>query len=395
MRDFTMVVPSYWGRGGGAYRNAEQVVFDHPTPLDSEGTLGRLLGSLDVLDEVAGRIVVVAVPNERGIAAEVEDKGEENIAPYRERYDICSLGVEALEEIRGRLARRGVSEEALEMVNMDNYAGVRNVCALAGMLEGSACTIFIDDDEVFTDRDFLKKIEENIGRECGEGTIEALAGYYLQPDTYRLDEGKVPEWRRAYWSTAAAMNEAFDRFIGEGERLKPTPFVFGGNMAVSLDALKSVPFDPKITRGEDIDFLLNLRVNGIRFYLNRELAIKHLPPGSSQADWKKLREDAVRFLYDRKKVRDHGELSLQDLQPYPGRFLGDDLEERIVKTCELLKREYESKGDEDGARECESIVAMVEENPYADFDTRSWLKEITGRWREVTEAAAGMGFAQG
>ena len=49
----------------------------------------------------------------------------------------------------------------MELVNLNNYAAVRNICALAGICNGSRYTIFIDDDEVFTDPDFLKKIEEN------------------------------------------------------------------------------------------------------------------------------------------------------------------------------------------------------------------------------------------
>jgi len=252
------------------------------------------------------------------------------------------------------------------MLNPDNYAGVRNICSLAGILNGSRYTVFIDDDEVFVDSDFLKKINENIGLTYQGGTVSALAGYYLQPDTYLLDESKVPGWRAPYWNNTAAMNQAFERFIGRGDRLKPTPFVFGGNMAVALETLQKVPFDPRITRGEDTDFLLNLRINGITFYLDRDLAIKHLPPPSPQAAWEKVREDAMRFLYERKKLRDHSEeLSLEDLQPYPGMFLGDDLEERIIKTCELLKREYESDQDPEGVKQCQIIIAMVRENPFA------------------------------
>ena len=163
-------------------------------------------------------------------------------------------------------------------------------------------------------------------------------------------------------------------------------------MTVSLEMLKKVPFDPRITRGEDIDFLLNLRIRGVTFFLDRKLAIKHLPPDSAQKAWKKVREDAIRFLYERKKVRDHAELTLAELQPYPGLFLGDDLEERIIKTNELLKRNYEAAHDEEGLRECEKTILMTEENRWGQIDTRAWLKQLTTKWQEVTQAAAGMGI---
>ncbi len=392
MKDPLIVIPSYWGRAQGAAEEAEEIVFDHPTPLNRSGSLGRLLDSLDIFDQVPGKIVIIAVANERAVAGEVEDKINKIIAPYRQGYDIIGLGQTTLEKIRMELADQGVSAKALAMLNLDNYAAVRNICSLAGILESSPYTVFIDDDEVFTDRNFFEKIDGSMNRSFKGDTIAALAGYYLQPDTYRLDERKVPQWREPYWNNAAAMNKAFDLFIGQGERIKPTPFVFGGNMTLALDALKKVPFDPQITRGEDMDFLLNLRVNGIRFYLDRDLAIKHLPPGSTQIAWKKLREDAVRFLYERKKIRDHDELSLSELQPYPGLFLGDDLEERIIKTAELLKCEYESQGDEEDVRECQNIMIMAKENLFDQFDTRAWLDEITADWQQITARAVGLGI---
>ena len=391
MKEFTMVIPTYWGRSE-AKETGEEIIFDHPTALNEEGTLGRLLDSLSIFKQLAGKIVVISVANERGIASEVKDNVDQIIEPYRSRYDITNLGQNMLEKITGWLADKGTSESALELVNLNNYASVRNICSLAGICNGSRYTIFIDDDEVFTDPDFLKKIEGNMGRVVYGEKIEALAGYYLQPDTYLLDESKVPKWRAPWWNNTVAMNMAFEKIIGQEPRLKPTPFVFGGNMAVSLEVLKKVPFDPRITRGEDIDFLLNLRIQGITFYLDRKLAIKHLPPDSTQKAWKKVREDAIRFLYERKKVRDHAELMLEELQPYPGMFLGDDLEERIIKTNELLKREYEAQQEEEGMRECEKTITMTEENLWEQIDIRTWLSQVTTHWQEITMAAEGMGI---
>ncbi len=391
MNNVTIVVPSYWGRHEDESKSTEKSVFDHPTDLCEEGTLARLLDSLDILDRFQGRIVIIAVANELEIAAEVEEKIDRIIRPYRSRYEITCIGQNTLEKIKAGLASRGVSAEALQMLRLDNYASVRNICSLAGILHGSSCTVFIDDDEVFTDSGFLDKVTRNMGRSLGGDTVQALAGYYLQPDTYLLDETGVPDWRRPFWNNAAAMNEAFSLIIGRGERLKQTPFVFGGNMALALEALKKVPFDPRITRGEDMDFLFNLRINGIKFYLDRELSIKHLPPSSSQPAWKKLREDALRFLYERKKLEDHRELSRRELQPYPGLFLGDDLEQRILETASLLKDDYESKGKMEEVRRCREIISMASNNPFAGFDTRAWMQEITAHWREITFKADGLG----
>jgi len=391
MKHFTMVVPTYWGQAKSGPDTHNEIVFDHPTSLDSPGTLARLLDSLDILGRAPDTIVIIAVPNRVEIAAEVEARVNDIIAPYRSRREILLLGHTALSNVKEKLAAKGVSSESLSIVNLDNYAGVRNTCSLAGILNASPCTTFIDDDEAFTDSKFFDKLSNVVGTTHDGHTISALAGYYLQPDTYRLDETKVPRWRAQHWNTAAAMNHAFDLIIGEGPRLKPTPFVFGGNMTITLDALTQTPFDPRITRGEDIDFLLNLRIHTTTFFLDRQLPIAHLPPAHSQPFWKRFREDAVRFLYERKKITDH-QLPLDDLQPYPGTFLGDDLEQRITKTAELLKRHYQAEHDREGATQCDAIIALAHNNPFAQFDARSWLEKITARWREVTSAAIGLGI---
>ena len=394
MQDFTMVIPTYWGNRGDDLLGSEKIVFDHPTPLDEEGTLGRFLESLAIFNDFGGTVVIISVANSPEIAKEVEKRVDEIIAPFRQCYDIINFGQSNLDKIIGRLSGKGVSEECLDLIQMDSYAKVRNLCSLAGILNDSSRTIFIDDDEVFTDKDFLKKVEDSMGRSVGAERIEALAGYYLQPETYILDESKVPIWRRPCWNNAAVMNEAFEEIIGKGDRLKATPFVFGGNMTLSQEVAMKVPFDPKITRGEDIDFLINLRINGIKFYLDRELSIKHLPPSSEQKAWKKVREDCIRFLYERKKIRDHvAVLPIADLMPYPGTFLTDDLNERIVKTAELLKGEFAADGDAEGVSECDKIIEIGRNAPYMDFDTVGWLEKITADWQKLTKAAKGMGIS--
>jgi hypothetical protein len=389
MSKITMVIPTYWGLDKAEAAD-EEIVFDHPAMLNEAGTLGRLLESLSIFKRLGGKIVVISVANTRGIAGAVKDRVDQIIEPFRSFYDITNIGQDTLEHISDRLTDRGVSKSALELVNLDNYAAVRNICSLAGVINGTNYTIFIDDDEVFSDPDFFDKIKESMGKVEAGDKIEALAGYYLQPHTFRLDENKVPDWRAPWWNNTAAMNAAFERIIGQEPRLKPTPFVFGGNMTVSLKALKQIPFDPRITRGEDIDFLLNARIHGVTFYLDRKLAITHLPPESEQKEWKKVREDAIRFLYERKKVRDHPQLTLQELQPYPGMFLGADLEERIIKTNELLKQKYQTENDEQGVRECEKTIAMTAENRWAQIDTGKWLRQLVTRWQEVAVAAEGI-----
>ena len=392
MKSTTIVIPSYWGSPDGPSDVEEEIIFDHPTRLNNEGTLGRLLDSFEVLDPKEFRIVIVAVANSPPLTNKVIARIKEITKPYSARYDIALLHSQNLNRLRRTLIHDGVSAAACELINLGNYAAVRNMCSLAAILNGSEITIFLDDDELITDSDFLRKAQEFIGKEYQGQLIKAVAGYYLQPDSYRLDVSRVPAWRKPYWNNAAAMNEAFELTIGRSSGLKPTPFVFGGNMVIHRDILMKVPFDPLITRGEDIDFLINLRINRITFWLDRELYIKHLPPKVILPAWKTLREDIKRFLYERKKVIDHGGMkgvSQEKLMPYPGTFLGSDLEERIIRTNELLRKEYKKLRDEQGMYECDKNIELVKNNPFKDIDTPTWLKDLTTKWQELARAALG------
>ena len=87
MTEFTMVVPTYWGRAGAELIRNEKIVFDHPTSLDENGTLARLLDSLRVLvgaDKL--KIVIIPVPNDPQIAGEVDRKVDSIINPFRSQY---------------------------------------------------------------------------------------------------------------------------------------------------------------------------------------------------------------------------------------------------------------------------------------------------------------------
>jgi len=380
--EFTMVIPSYWGKKN----KNEETIFDHPTKLHQKGTLDRLLNSLNIFNNLKGNIVVLSVANNSKIYDDVKSKVNQIITPYKNKFDITNFGQRELEELRGKLNENGVSQEALNLVNLNNYSNVRNICSLIGIMNKSEYTIFIDDDEVFTDPNFLNKVNKDMNTSISGKKIKALAGYYLQPDTYKLDDTKTPGWRKQFWDNATTMNKAFDLIIGQEPQIKPTPFVFGGNMILSKEILSKVPFDPKITRGEDIDFLINSKIQESVFYLDNKLSIVHLPPNSTQEPWKKLKEDALRFLYEKQKIQDHiSEINLNELQPYPGRFLDSDLEEKIINTSNLLKKEYESKGDSARAEECKKIIEITNENPYKKIDTKVWLKKITKDWQKITQ----------
>jgi hypothetical protein len=221
----------------------------------------------------------------------------------------------------------------------------------------------------------------------------AKAGFYIQPyGGYLIKEEKIPEWDKKFWKKSYAMNSAFRSIIGKAPRIKETPFVFGGNMIIHRELFEKVCFDPGITRGEDIDYLVNSRMMGFKFFLDNELSIRHLPPKKDQPDWLRLREDILRFLYMRKKLsaqklfqnKLRHIVTAEELDPYPGQFLKPDLEEKIIKTNEFLGALYLKKGDKIGYEECLKNIKLIDNSRKMDAE-EVFLKflEIQKMWQKL------------
>ena len=184
---------------------------------------------------------------------------------------------------------------------------------------------------------------------------------------------------------------AFDKIINQDPRLKVTPFAFGGLMVIHKNLSQMIPFDPSVTRGEDIDYLINAKMFGFDFFLDNKLNIKHLPPKKSHPVWKRFREDIYRFLYEQTKIREQYEVNNmhrvdpEDFDPYPGDFLKEDLEDKIFKTNVLLALEYLSEGDIEGCRESIKNVylskyeAIPKEDPFTEY------RKVQKDWTELVD----------
>ncbi|MDI6829998.1 MAG: hypothetical protein QME88_01555 [Actinomycetota bacterium] len=355
-KQLTVVIPSYWGRSSGEPLNEEDAVYDHPTPLDAGGTLARALESVRILRYRDFRVVVLGAATHPDLEAEVEEKLRGIVAPFRRHYPLALLTHRQEREMIRILEDNGMEAHA-RFVSLRGYSNIRNFCLIAAHLTGAEAAVLFDDDQVYEDPYYLHKVAQNIGEDGGGGPILGIAGYYVNPDgSYRVPPNRDPVL--AEWPAAERMNRAFDIIAG-GERLKPTPWVFGGNMVIHRGLFMRVAFDPLVTRGEDIDYLVNARFLGHLFLLDNTLWIRHLPPPKTAPLWRRFREDLDRFIYSRAKLRCQvpveeaaRRVEVEELDPYPGRFLRDDLEDLIFRTVVLMALHYLSQGDAKGYEEC-------------------------------------------
>ena len=192
-----------------------------------------------------------------------------------------------------------------------------------------------------------------------------------------------------YWDRFDCKARAFDQIIGSGPRLKRTPFVFGGAMILHRELFECVPFDPLVTRGEDVDYLINSRMFGFSFFLDNTLSIKHLPQPKSHPQWKRLREDIYRFIYQRAKMQSQHKtgnlvhVSPEDFDPYPGEFLKPDLDEKIYRSSMMLSSQYLANNDPDAAMEAMRNIYIAKHNAPPALDAfRAYLDTQT-QWERL------------
>jgi len=355
--------------------------------LNGEGTLAKLLDNLLEFDEIKkGEIPVrvVGVSNRRDLRDEVEKLLESYLKDYFNRMELKLCSYSWLNCLKLKLNKKGVND--FSPIEPSNYSKVRNLCLLAALETGSDLGVFLDDDELLIDKSYFEKSEEGIYSVAEDnGTILGKAGYYKQnrPNYANF-------WEIKWWPKDVSFNKAFERLMSGKPRFKATMVALGGNMVISREVMQNVCFDPCVNRGEDMDYVFNARMLGYRFYFDSKLFVKHCPPKKKTPHWKKAREDIYRFLYLREKFRRHlqdervQKVAFEEFLPYPGIFMQDDLEDRIIEHSKMMAMKYLSEGDKKGFENCMENAKI----PYVyqkREDIISELIETITLWKGITQ----------
>jgi len=265
------------------------------------------------------------------------------IEKYKNCFEVVHVGYKELGKLYEYLHKEGFAD-FIDYVNLKGYSNFRNLGLIVANILGIDIVIFLDDDEVILDKNFLKLAREYVGKGHNKKRIGGIAGYYVNKNgSYLLPEYDLKkQWWIRLWNKPKYMNKAF-RIIENENRLNETSFAFAGNIVLHRNMFRNVLFDPYIQRGEDVDLLINAKYLGYVFLLDNKLRIKHLPPGKTNSDvWLEIRKDAYRFIYEREKVLGlikEGKLEkniIKSLDPYPGYFIRKDVQLRLVITCLLL-----------------------------------------------------------
>jgi len=352
-----IVIPTYWTGPSDRAPKKEDLIFDHPTPLDGKDTLTASLESLSLVKSAEPfRVLIITAAVHPELAEQVEAKVESLIAPFRGRLEIGQFSYSALNRLRDALRAEGIPEDA---VSLEGYSAIRNCQLLAPALLGATRIAAIDDDEL-VQTDFSDRTGDFAGKDHEGRRVHGVAGRYFYEwgSFYVREKEGDRDSDSLFRKKQVFQNDSYRSFDEAEGRLVPTTIALGGNMVFTPELFRNVPFDPAVTRGEDIDYLINSMMYGYRWMMDKELRIDHFPPPCRSSA--KLQEDVIRFIYEREKIRwsvESGKVepvTPEMLGAYPGNFLKDDLDEEALRAL----KERPATGNEEYYLSPEEVLSI-------------------------------------
>jgi hypothetical protein len=381
---FCLAVPTYWTHPGG--RGEEEVIYDHPTPLDADGTLGRFLDSTQKLTDANSQVVVVAAAAAQSLQAAVEQRVRNLLINHPQSRPPLLFSYSHLGKLQLYCRQQGHADFS-GLLSLSGYAAVRNLTLVLANLLGADVMVSLDDDEIIADPQFLARINDDFSTLAKDYEMFGLAGLYETPQGEILAAEPTGDWV-IFWPKIRWMNEALAELAATGSHLKLTPLALGGNMAVGASLYRFLPFDPAVTRGEDIDYVINARMFQVPFFLDRDLRVVHDPPAKPHPLWLRLRQDLHRFWYTRQKMLAQDFPMVPSLvtpgefMPYPGNFLTDDLEIRAYRAHTALALEYLASGQAAEARQTLLNLSVLHVTTPGKSAFRAYL-DMVMHWRRL------------
>ena len=310
-------------------------LYDHPTPLNEQGTLGRCLNSLQQVRGLGQVIILVAA--EGGVEDEAAKKVQ-NIANQFPQMHTLVIGRAEAEIVQQRLDQLGFGGQQ-EAIGLTGYSAIHNLGLVVAQVLGFDSVVFIDDDETIEDEAFLEKAMYGLGKLTKKGIpILAKSGFYFNDEGTYYSKSQN-HWYNHFWQQGRAFNNWISKAMA-GPRLSRSNHVCGGCLALHKEAFKRLSFDPWIPRGEDLDYMLDLRMYGSDIWFDNKWSLHHLPPESA-SEGTRFRQDIYRWLYEYRKMEysrtqiDLMQVKPSSLEPYPGPFLEPSIVRRIRITAFL------------------------------------------------------------
>lgn len=330
-----IIVPTFVSSRRRKDGGSVTTTYDHMTPVSQSGELPRLLASLQKVRGI-GQIVVLVV-SEPSIEIQAAEKIQSVVSNYPTLSTVV-VGAPELALIQQRMEQLGLGKLSKE-IGLSGYGAMRNLGLVVADVLGFDSVVFLDDDEVVDDADFLQKAMYGLGKLTKKGIpILAKTGFYFNSEGSYLSKSQ-DRWYNHFWQQGKAFNKWIEKAM-RGPRLSRSNHVCGGCLALHKEAFKRLSFDPWLARGEDLDYMLDLRMYGSDIWFDNKWSLRHLPP-ETESEGTRFRQDIFRWLYEFRKMEysrtqiDLMQVKPSSLEPYPGPFLEPGITKRIRMTAFL------------------------------------------------------------
>ncbi len=362
-----VLIPTYISAGSRLQGGTVTTTYDHTTPISAKGELPRCLNSLRCVRGLSTIVVLLAA--EAGIENQAASKIRSVAAQFPD-LNIVVVGAPEAALVRQRMEQLGISIRS--EIGLAGYGALRNMGLLMANVLGFDAAVFIDDDEIVEDAAFLERAMYGLGKLTRRGVpILAKTGYYLNRENSYLSTRSV-KWYDHYWEQGKTFNAWISKAM-RGPRLSRSNHACGGCLALHREAFKRVSFDPWIARGEDLDYLLDLRMYGSDVWFDNTWVLRHLPPDTPR-EGLRFRQDIFRWLYEYRKIEyartqiDLMQIKPQSLLPYPGPFISERVVKRIKRTAWLRSiARPDGKGYRAAARAATGEAAHYAESNCAKY----------------------------
>lgn len=329
-----IVIPSYWTDADWLPAMGDIGVYDHATLITKPmPELETCLSSLEQVRGVLRVIVLLVAPRQCVDAARAR---VESICRAHPSLNLMIVGEPEADAMRRAVEHiaPGLNREAL---SLRGYGAIRNMGLAVATTLGHDVVVFLDDDEVALNEDFLIDAVYGLGNANRQGIpIRAKTGYFLDQQGSPYAKEDAPRWCDRYWAKRKEFNLWMKRALS-GTRICRSNVLCGGCFAVAADAFTKVAFDPEITRGEDLDYLINLRMNGIDVWFDGAWCVRHLPP-PIPSHAARFQQDVYRWCYEVAKIeRCNATIGMRQIRPssllpYPAQWLSEGVYNRIRRT---------------------------------------------------------------
>ena len=293
----TIVIPSYWA--GDPAELKSPGAYDHSSDLAAaRPELDRCLASLEQVRDLPRIIVLLVCPQRltdriaERVQGVIDDHPslEVTLVTNREASVVMERVCQIAPNVRG------------ETVSLRGYGAIRNMGLACAAILGHDAVVFLDDDEVVLAPDFMEKALYGLGHETRQRLpILAKSGYfYNKAGSPLADTSKKNGITCRWWTKRIEFNRWMERALS-GTRISRSNYVCGGCFAIHARAFKRVAFDPYITRGEDLDYLFNMRLSGMDVWFDNAWVVKHLPPHQVEES-PRFMQNVYRWYYERAKL---------------------------------------------------------------------------------------------